>query len=191
MVLLVIRAHNGPDLEIDIRGSVMVIKSGSKARRRLEGRRGKDRKPGICFIAPQYGYDKEAIATLCLPGETLHDIGLKLDAALRNAKLPFETYHEPMVDFATDSPVFGEVMMDALAVEAVKDYPGAPEVKFQITAKFDLEYFLPRDLKTGEFIAIEDQVNCLEQLAWQYEKPNKSKAWLAAKRTELARRQKK
>lgn len=135
----------------------------------------------FCFIVVKRSGSAVVVLTLRFAGEDPKDIQDRLDAAFK--KLTFEPYYAYVSFNVTDQRF---EIFDTLEIDQVEDSPGAKEVTFHLSATCKRDFYLPRDLETGEFIDFENQVQCLSVLVAPWEKKEKRWTdWLSAKKKEL------
>lgn len=113
-------------------------------------------KPRLCFIYCSDFYPGCKILTVRLDEETVEDVRRYLTDAL--ATLPFRTM-KPFISFSPHDESLA--LLQHMEVNDVSDFPGAPQVTLSLSITIERQFFLPRNLMTGEFINIEDQVRCL------------------------------
>ena len=115
---------------------------------------------GIASIVNQYQDPVASILTVYMDGEKPAQLVERLKAALE--AIPFRTLFSYVMYDHMDS---AHELLRHATVDDVEDYPGAKKVALRITLSVQSDLYLPRDLRTGEFVSIGDQIQCIAALA--------------------------
>jgi len=136
---------------------------------------------GLASIVNQFHRPATSILTVYMEGETPVQLVGRLKSAL--SVLPFRTSFSYII---FDHVEADTGLMQDLRISVISDHPGAKEVTLSIETVIGSDFFLPRDLETGEFANIEDQIQCLAVLRFdRAEEREQTDLWFEETRKRL------